>query len=149
MLVDGRLRKAVLMVSRLVERVFRAVITRLNTGDPRPVVRLFANDARFVFPGESSFGGDHRGRAEIGAWFERFAALGPHFTIHDVTVAGPPWNMRAAVQFSDRIAVPGGNDYTNEGVIWLRMRWGRVLEDRTYLDTQRVASLDAQLESAA
>ena len=96
------------MLSLIVGRVFRSLIGKLNAGDPRPIVRMFADDARFVFPGDSSWGGEHVGKAEIGAWFERFASLGPHFTIHDVTVAGPPWNMRAGVRFSDRIEVPGG-----------------------------------------
>lgn len=137
------------MLSWIVGRVFGVLIARLNAGDPGPVVRLFADDARFVFPGDSSFGGEHVGKQEIAAWFERFAALGPHFVIHDVTVAGPPWSMRAAVRFSDRIVVPRGEDYANEGVIYLRMRWGRVLEDRTYLDTQKVAALDVQLQAPA
>jgi ketosteroid isomerase-like protein len=137
------------MFSWILRRVFRVMIGRLNAGDPRPIVRMFAKDAHLVFPGDSSFAGDHRGKAAIEAWFARFAALGPTFVVHDVTVAGPPWNMRAAVRFSDRIEVPGADDYENEGAICLRMRWGRVLEDRTYLDTQRVARLDAQLETAA
>ena len=137
------------MISWIVGRVFRHLIGRLNDGDAGPVVRLFARDARFVFPGDSSFGGEYVGRSEIAAWFERFVALGPHFTIHDVTTAGPPWNMRAAGRFSDRIPVPGGTDYANDGVICLRMRWGRVVEDRTYLDTRKVAALDAQLAGAA
>lgn len=94
------------MLSWIVGRVFRALVGRLNAGDPRPIVRLFAEDARFVFPGESSFGGEHVGRAEIGAWFERFAALGPHFAIHDVTVAGPPWNTQKVAALDRQLAAP-------------------------------------------
>jgi ketosteroid isomerase-like protein len=139
-----------LMYSWIVGRVFRVLIGRLNGGDVSPIVRMFAADAHLVFPGDSSFGGDHRGKAEVEAWFTRFAALRPSFVIHDVTVAGPPWNMRASVRFSDRIPVSGGeSDYANEGVLYLRMRWGRVIEERAYLDTQKVAELDRRLEAAA
>jgi ketosteroid isomerase-like protein len=134
------------MLSWIVGRVFRHLIGKLNEGDAAPVVRLFARDARFVFPGDSSFGGEYVGKREIATWFERFVSLRPHFTIHGVTTAGPPWNMRAAVRFSDRMPTYG---YANEGVICLRMRWGRVIEDRTYLDTEKVAALDEQLEAAA
>ena len=47
-----------------------------------------------------------RSPAEIGAWFERFAALGPHFAIHDVTVAGPPWNTQKVAALDRQLAAP-------------------------------------------
>jgi ketosteroid isomerase-like protein len=128
----------------------RRLMARLNAGDPQPILRTFAPDAHLVFPGGSSFAGDHRGKQEIEAWFTRFVALRPQFTIHDVTVAGPPWNTRVAVRFEDRIPMPDGDgEYENEGVIYLRMRWGRVREDRTYLDTEKVAEFDARLDRQA
>ena len=137
------------MYSWLVGRVAGFLISRLNAGDPRPIVRMFARDGLLVFPGRSSFAGEHRGREQIAAWFDRFAGLGPQFEVHDVGAAGPPWNLRAYVHFTDRIAVPGsGADYVNHGVIRLRLRWGFVVEDRTYLDTQKVAELDERLRAA-
>ena len=78
----------------------------------------------------------------------RFVELGPRFVIHDVAVAGPPWNMRVCFRFSDRIALPGGVDYDNEGMEYLRMRWGMIREQRVYVDTERVAQLDARLAAA-
>ena len=134
------------MYSWLVGRVAAFLIGRLNAGDPRPIVRMFARDGVLVFPGRSSFAGEHRGRPAVTAWFERFVALRPRFEIHDVGAAGPPWNLRAYVHFTDRIELPdGGPSYVNHGVIRLRMRWGFVVEDRTYLDTQAVAALDERL----
>jgi ketosteroid isomerase-like protein len=134
------------MYSWLVGRMVRAAFGRLNQGDVRLVLAAFASDAHFVFPGRSSFAADHRRKPDIEAWFRRFVALGPQVTIHDVTVAGPPWNMRVSVRFSDRFPTPAGGYYDNEGVIYQRIRWGRIKEDRIYLDTQRLAELDAQLQ---
>ena len=69
----------------------------------------------------------------------------PPSTIHDVTAAGPPWNLRVAFRFSDRI----GDDYANEGVEYMRIKWGKLREQRVYLDTEKVAALDARLSATA
>ena len=137
------------MYSWIVGRVLRVLIGRLNSGDVRMLSRTFAPDAHLVFPGRSSFAGDHHGRPEIEAWLERFAGLSPSFTIHDAAVAGPPWNMRVFFRFTDRIPVPGGGEYQNEGMEYLRIRWGKTREQRVYLDTEKVTEFDAQLAAAA
>ena len=137
------------MYSWIVGRAVRMLIGRLNSGDSRTIMRTFASDAHFVFPGRSSFAGDHRGSPAIEAWLERFTALRPTFVVHDVAVAGPPWNMRVFFRFTDRIPTPGGGEYSNEGMEYMRIRWGKTREQRVYLDTQKVADFDAQLAQAA
>ncbi len=137
------------MYSWIIGRVLQALIGRLNAGDTRSLMRTVARDALLVFPGASSFAGEHRGKPAIEAWFKRFVELRPSFVIHDVAVAGPPWNMRVCFRFTDRISIPGGGEYQNEGMEFLRMRWGMLQEQRVYLDTERVAELDAQLAAAA
>jgi ketosteroid isomerase-like protein len=136
------------MYSWIAGRVLRLLIDRLNSGDIRLIMRTFANDAHLVFPGRSSFAGDHRGKPAIEAWLERFVALRPIMAIHDVGVAGPPWNMRIFFRFTDRIPIPGGGEYNNEGMEYMRIRWGRTREQRVYLDTERVADFDARLAAA-
>ena len=96
------------MYSWLVGRVVRLLVKRLNSGDVRFVLATFGPDACLVFPGSSSFAGDHRGKPAIRAWLERFTALGPSLTVHDVAVAGAPWNMRVSFRFSDEIPIPSG-----------------------------------------
>lgn len=135
------------MYSWIVGRVIRRLFAKLSAGDVRPVLRAFTPDAHFVFPGDSSFATDTRDRGQIEAWFRRFVALEPRFEIHDVVVSGPPWNMRAAVRFTDRFQLPGGDgEYLNHGMQYLRLSWGRVTEDRLHVDTQRVAEFDARLQ---
>lgn len=134
------------MYSWLVGRVLRFQIRKLTAGDVDFLMRGFARDAHLVFPGSSSFAGDHRGKQAIRAWLERFVALKPQFEIHDVAVAGPPWSMRVFFRFSDHIAIPGGGTYENHGAEYLRIRFGLIREQRVYLDTERVTDLDARLE---
>jgi ketosteroid isomerase-like protein len=134
------------MYSWIVGWVVRRLFAQLSAGDVEPVLRAFSRDGHFVFPGDSSFAADTRDHAEIEAWFRRFVALAPHFEIHDVVVSGPPWDMRAAVRFTDRFPMPaGGGEYVNHGMQYLRLSWGRVTEDRLHVDTARVAELDARL----
>lgn len=128
------------MYSWIVGVLLRRLYRKLSAGDVAGVLQGFAPDARFIFPGRHSFAADLTEPAAIRAWFERFVALRPQFEIADVLAAGPPWNMRVAVRFSERMALPGGGDYGNEGMQYLRLRWGRVRLDRIFVDTQAVAA---------
>lgn len=137
------------MYSWIVGRALRVLQRQLEAGEVDKLAGAFAEDGHLVFPGDSSWSGDHRGRPAIRAWLERFVSLDPKFEIHEAAVAGPPWNMRIFFRFSDRIVAPDGFEYRNTGQEFLRMRWGKVVEQRVALDTQRVAELDRHLEAGA
>jgi ketosteroid isomerase-like protein len=135
------------MYSWLVSRLVRRGFDRLSAGDPSVILAAFGDGARFVFPGASSWAIDTTDRAEIEAWFGRFAALGPAFTVHDIVVKGPPWNTRVRTRGSDRIQA-AGPAYTNEWVQCARLAWGKLREDVIYLDTERWAAVQAALQPA-
>jgi ketosteroid isomerase-like protein len=137
------------MYAWLVGIAIRRGFRRLNAGDPSGALGRFAPDAHFFFPGRHSWAADLRDPDQIRAWFQRFVALCPHFEIADVIVSGPPWNMRVGVRFSDRIALSGGGEYRNEGMQYVRIRWGRVRLDRIFLDTQELAAADPLFSPAA
>ncbi len=122
----------------IVARIARWAILSGVNGKPELATRMMADDVTFEFPGSSSFGASLRGRDAVLAWLRRFAALNPEYVVRDVVVAGPPWNTRVAVRLSDRI----GDDYANEGMQYLRMRWGKVISDEVFVDTEKVADLE-------
>jgi hypothetical protein len=62
-----------------------------------------------------------------------------------VIVKGPPWNTRVRTRGADRIETASGYLYTNEWVQCARVAWGKLREDILYLDTEKVAALDAAL----
>jgi hypothetical protein len=64
----------------------------------------------------------------------------PQLIVHDVAVAGPPWNMRIFMRFSDRIVAPNGYIYENEGMEHIRVRYGLIRELGVHLDTEKVAA---------
>jgi ketosteroid isomerase-like protein len=139
-----------------VRLLIRRNIDRLNQGDHRSTLAMFAPDATLAFPGDNSWasmfravdkGRDafvtHRGREEIERFLQRYAAEGLHMVVDDILVNGPPWNTRCAVRVHHWIAGPEGEDvYNNRAVLFVRSRWGRLIEQEDYEDTERVAAHD-------
>jgi hypothetical protein len=69
----------------------------------------------------------------------------PRLTVRDVLVVGPPWRMRVCIVFDDEIRGAGGEVvYSNHGVQYAGLRWGRITFDEVNLDTQKVAELDSR-----
>ena len=122
----------------LMLKAFASMTARFAEGDCDLVLKLMTDDVRFIFPGTSSFAADVSGKAGTERWLRRFVAMRPRYEILDVTVSGPPWNTRVGVRMRDRI----GDDYSNEGMHYLVMRWGRVCYDRVFIDTEAVAALE-------
>jgi hypothetical protein len=137
------------MYSWIIRRIVRLLYVKVSKGNLRLPLLGLAKDARLYFPGSNSFGGEQRGKPAIAAWMRRFASLRPEFLVEDATAAGPPWNMRVFMRFSDRIVAPNGYVYENSGMEYIRIRWGLIREIRVHLDTERVAVLDAQLRGPA
>ena len=54
-------------------------------------------------------------------------------------VVGPPWNTRVATRFTAHVTTSDGRTFVNRGMQYARLRWGRIIEDRVYPDTQAVA----------
>jgi ketosteroid isomerase-like protein len=136
------------MYSWIITRVVRMLYGKVSRGDLRLPLLGLANDAVLIFPGENSFGGEHRGKPAIEAWMRRFASLHPELRTHDASAAGLPWNMRIFMRFSDRIVAPDGYVYENEGMEHIVIKRGLIRELHVFLDTERVATLDPHLGTA-
>jgi ketosteroid isomerase-like protein len=122
----------------LMLKAFASMTAKFAEGDCDLVLKLMTDDVHFIFPGTSSFAADISGKAGTERWLRRFVAMRPRYEILDVTVSGPPWNTRVGVRMRDRI----GDDYSNEGMHYLVMRWGKVCYDRVFIDTEAVAALE-------
>ena len=124
----------------IVGRIARRLIAQTVAGNPTWTLRMADEGVHFVFPGDSSFAADTRDKPSLASWLDRFASLRPDYELEDVLVAGPPWNTRVAMRFHDRI----GADYENDGMHYLKMRWGKLVYDRVFLDTQTVAAWETR-----
>lgn len=142
-----------------VRTMIRRSISRLNRGDPRPALAVFRPDAELSFPGRNSWAeqfrapvlgrerfATHRGRAEIEAFLDRYVAAGLQMEVEDILVNGPPWRTRVAVRVRDWSPGADGQDrYCNRAVLFVESRWGKVLVQEDYEDTQRAEAFDALL----
>jgi ketosteroid isomerase-like protein len=134
------------MLSWLAKKLVSHNMARLNAGDPEPTLRLDAADVRFHFPGDSSWSGDFRGKAELRPWLRRFVRVGIQSFADEVVVKGFPWSQTICVRGHDYLRSPDGElVYENRYVIWGRMAWGKVRDYEVYEDTQKAKALDEYL----
>jgi ketosteroid isomerase-like protein len=124
--------------------MIRQSMQDLRAGDPGPMLAHFADDAVLVFPGRSSWAGEYQGKRAIEEFLQRFLAAGLVPETHDILVNGPPWGMRVCVLFTDRARGDDGRViYENRAVLLIKARWGKVVYQEDFLDTQRVELFDA------
>jgi ketosteroid isomerase-like protein len=142
--------------------LIRRNIRLLNQGRYAPALSMFAPTGTLAFPGRNSWSSQHRepklgrdafathrGRAEIEAFLQRFVDQKIWMEVEDILVNGPPWNMRAAARVHHWIVEDGEEIYANRAVLMVRVRWGRIIEQEDYEDTERVAAYDERLARRA
>lgn len=137
------------MFSWIGKRMLQRDMARLSAGDHGPLMRMYAKDVRFRFPGDSSWACDIEGRDELERWLRRFVETGLEIRPDEVIVQGPPWRTALCVRGTDHLDTDDGRVYENRYVIWGHMRWGRLTDYEVYEDTQASQELDAYLERRA
>jgi ketosteroid isomerase-like protein len=134
----------------MVRRIARKTYRSLSQGDYEAVVASLDPEAVLSFSGDHALGGTFEGRDAVRAWFERLFACFPDLKLRPETIVveGFPWNTSVATRFRVAATLPSGASYNNEGMQFLRIRWGRVVEDRIYEDTQALAEALDELSQA-
>jgi ketosteroid isomerase-like protein len=130
------------MYKTIVASEVRKAYRHISAGDFDEVVKSFSDDIRFQMMGDHHLGGECNGIDEVREWFAEVARLFPDLRIEPVTVivSGWPWNTRVATRFRVSSSLDGGGRYENEGMQFLRLRWGKAFEDYLYEDTQKLAA---------
>ena len=128
------------MYHMIVKWKIRRGFGNLSAGNYEAVLREFAPQVEFAFAGRHALSGSHHGVAAVRRWFERLDRIfpGAQFEVHDIVTTGWPWHTVAATHFSVRVDSFDGGQYHNRGMQYVRLRWGRVVEDRVYEDTQKL-----------
>ena len=130
--------------------VVHRTIRQINDGNVRALIRGYARDATVVFPGDHSWAGTYRGKAEIERFFRRVVEAGLQFRSGKVLAKGPPWRLTVCFQLFDRATAPDGTVvYANRVMELIKTSWGKIRYQELYLDTQKVAELDRYLTEAA
>ncbi|ADB54077.1 nuclear transport factor 2 family protein [Conexibacter woesei] len=143
-LLAGAAALAAVAYPRAIAVALQHNLARLRAGDPGPLLRFYADDVRFSFPGDSSWSGELTSKAELRAWLERFVRIGLQLHADEIAISGGPWRTTFCIRCSDQLRDDDDTIvYENRAVIWGTMRWGRVRAYEVYEDTQRSAALDA------
>jgi ketosteroid isomerase-like protein len=129
------------MYGFIVRQVIRRGFRDLSQGNYEAVLKLFSPTVHFVFPGTHALGADFHDVQMVRQWFQRFMHLFPGLQLEPqiILVNGWPWNTVVANFFTLRTTLKDGRSYHNAGVQFVRLRWGRVVEDYLYEDTQKLA----------
>ena len=144
------------MYKASIRALLRHSIDKLNHGDYSLLLKLASPGFELAFPGENSWSTmfrphqrgraphvTHRGIDEAVAFADRFVDEQIQFEIEDILVNGPPWNTRIALRVRDFVPGHNGDDvYNNRAVLFLEVRWGRLVRWEDYEDTERVAAWD-------
>jgi ketosteroid isomerase-like protein len=136
------------MYKAAVRWMIRRNVRALSSGDPGPLLAGYAHDAVLVFPGVSSWSGNHEGRPAIERFLSRFVSAGLVGEVQEILVNGPPWRTSVCVVFVDMARDSDGKVvYSNRVVLFARAVWGKVTYQEDFLDTQRVQAFDRYLRS--
>jgi ketosteroid isomerase-like protein len=132
----------------IVAILIRRGVRRINAGDIGPMLSSFAEDATLVFPGDHSWGGEYKGRAEIEKFLRRFVDVGIQLEPHEILVQGWPWKTTVLLRFTNEARDANGNlVYANRGAIFAQAAWGKIKHQEDYEDTQKVVEFDKYLAS--
>lgn len=132
------------MFGWIVAWMIRRSVRSLNEGDIKPLLRSYADDVHFVFPGESSWATDIHGKRELEEWLRRFVEAGLHLAPEEIVVTGWfPWSLTVCAKATDRaMGTDGDIVYENRGIIFGKIVWGKIKSYEVFLDTEKVAAFD-------
>jgi ketosteroid isomerase-like protein len=138
------------MVKWAVRWMIRRNLKALRQGDPGPVLAGYADDAVLVFPGTSSWGGEHRGKVAIEAFFRSYLEAGVVGHPHDIVVNGPPWRTTVCMLLVVHACDDGGDVvYENRAIVFARAVWGRIVYHEDFEDTHKSLAFDRYLSERA
>lgn len=61
---------------------------------------------------------------------------------------GPPWDTTVCLRFTDRCAAPDGTIvYTNRGMVFGKIAWGKITYYEIHEDTEKVVAFDEYVAS--
>lgn len=136
------------MFHAIARRRIAALFEAVGRGDAAPVLASFERHFTHSFLGRSALGGTRHSLAATRLWYERLYRLLPgiRFDIAAITLAGPPWNTLAVVEWRESNDGADGVKTENFGCHVARISWGKLASLAICPDT---AGLQATLDRLA
>ena len=136
------------MYKTAVRWMIRRNLQALRNGDPGPLMASYADDAVLVFPGNSSWGGEYRGKEAIAGFFRRYVSDGLVGEAHDIVVNGPPWRTTVCLLFTVQAIREGNVVYDNRAIVFARARWGKIFYHEDFENTHNIEAFEHYLSEA-
>jgi len=126
------------MIKLITRHIYRNGLAALERSDLDALLAAFDDHCTLTFVGDTALGAKLSTPAGIRRWFERFRRLLPKasFSVESIVISGPLWNQRLAAHVRIRSSVDG-EPYENQFAHFLRLRWGKVVDDLIIEDSQR------------
>jgi ketosteroid isomerase-like protein len=115
-------------------RTMTEVYEAIARGDGSRFVERLADDAVLVLTGDNSWSGIHRGKAAILRFFGVVARLAPG-TRRTVPFAVLADGDRVAIEARGEMTTRAGAPYRNHYCLVFRLRDGKIVEMKEYLDS--------------
>ena len=129
--------------------MIRRALRHHQAGNVDALLKFYAKDVKFIFPGNNSWAGEFHGKEAIAAWLQRFHRAGLKLEPQEIVVGGPPWNLTVCVRITDYAKDSNGNlIYHNRAVLFGKVRWGKIVFYEVYEDTEKVRALDEYLTTS-
>jgi hypothetical protein len=127
----------------IVRFALRRNLRSLSAGDFEPLFSTYTDDIRFVFPGHNSWAGEFRGREKVEQWVRRVYQVGLRLEPHEILAKGLPWDTTVCLRFTDRCTATDGTIvYSNRGMVFGKIVWGKITYYEIHEDTEKVVALD-------
>src|SRR6516225_10699651 len=110
----------------IVKRMIRRGLRYHQAGNVEALLKFYADNVIFVFPGKNSWAGEFRGKEASGAWLRRFHKAGLKIEAHEIVVGGFPWDTTVCIRITDHATDSGGRIVDeNRAVLFGKVRWGK------------------------
>jgi hypothetical protein len=99
---------------------------------------------------KNSWAGEFQGKETIASWVRRFHEAGLKLKPHEIVVGGFPYNTTVCIRITDQATDSNGSVvYENRGVLFCKLRWGKMVFYEVYEDTEKVKVFDDHLARKA
>ncbi len=136
------------MYHAIVKKRLRRSFDEINRGNYEAIVRQFAtSQVEHWFSGDTALSGRRCTSEEIQEWYDRLAVIFPtlHFDITKLIVTGWPWDTHGVIEWVDQVKDLNGNEYSNQGVHIIRLKWGKAVELHVFCDTKLLGDICSTL----
>jgi len=138
------------MYNSIIKYNIKKAFQFVNDHNYADVAKGLSPTIRHHFSGDHALGGTRHNLAAVNEWFERVGRVFPDLklTITNIVVKGWPNNTLTIVQWTAAAPLVDGDAYSNHGVHFVKIKWGKITDMTVYEDSQAVANaLAKQYES--